>query len=56
MRCALGGPPAELRRDRLNSRLGTLTKLLMGSAIQKKMDADVRNLDILKRILEIERS
>jgi hypothetical protein len=28
----------------------------MGSAIQKKMDADVRNLDILKRILEIERS
>jgi carbon monoxide dehydrogenase subunit G len=40
----------------LNARLGTLTKLLMGSAIQKKMDADVRNLDILKRILEIERS
>jgi carbon monoxide dehydrogenase subunit G len=40
----------------LTARLGTLTKLLMGSAIQKKMDADVRNLDILKRILEIERS
>jgi hypothetical protein len=28
-------------------------KLLMGSAVQKTMDAEVRTLDILKRVLEI---
>jgi carbon monoxide dehydrogenase subunit G len=40
----------------LDAPLSGLKKLLIGSAIQKMMDAEVRNLDILKRILEIEGS
>lgn len=40
----------------LNARLGTLKKLLIGSAIQKTMEAEVRALDNLKRVLEIQGS
>jgi len=36
----------------LDARLAGLRKLLLGSAVQKSMDAEVGNLDQLKRILE----
>jgi carbon monoxide dehydrogenase subunit G len=37
----------------LDAQLMGLRKLLMGSAVQKRMDTEVRTLDILKRVLEI---
>jgi carbon monoxide dehydrogenase subunit G len=37
----------------LDAQLRGLRQLLMGSAVQKTMDAEVRTLDILKRVLEI---
>ena len=36
----------------LDAQLAGLRKLLMGSAVQKAMDAEVGNLDRLKRLLE----
>ena len=37
----------------LDAQLRGLRQLLMGSAVQKTMDAEVRTLDLLKRVLEI---
>ena len=36
----------------LNAELGFLKKLMMGGAVQKSMDAEMRGLDKLKQILE----
>ena len=36
----------------LDARLAGLRKLLMGSAVQKTMDTEVKTLDNLKRVLE----